>query len=85
MDKVINKILLSTIVVFPLIFDQANTEPKKSYYSTTAVVSLVGGVISSSAPENTKKYKREDCPVCEGKGWYMSGDGIKKITCQYCE
>lgn len=85
MDKVINKILLGTIITLPLIFGQSNSTQTKSYYSTTAVVSLVGGVISSSDRENTEKYKREDCPVCEGKGWYMSGDGIKKITCQYCE
>ena len=29
--------------------------------------------------------RRMDCPVCKGKGWYISGDGIEKIECQYCE
>jgi hypothetical protein len=23
--------------------------------------------------------------VCKGKGWYISGDGIKKVDCGYCE
>ena len=54
-------------------------------YSTTAVVTLVGSTILSNSTEINKKYKREDCPVCEGKGWYMSGDGLQKISCQYCE
>jgi len=53
--------------------------------STTAVVSLVGGVIKGSAVEVKIKYKRKDCPVCKGSGWYWSGDGIKKIECGYCE
>jgi hypothetical protein len=35
--------------------------------------------------EVTQKYKRKDCPICKGKGWYMSGDGILKIDCTYCE
>lgn len=55
-------------------------------YSTTSVVTVVGSVIASKSEDNIeKKYKRKDCPVCKGKGWYMSGDGIKKIDCQYCE
>lgn len=55
-------------------------------YSSTSVVTVVGAVIKSKdTVEVVDKYKREDCPVCEGKGWYMSGDGIKKIECQYCE
>jgi hypothetical protein len=58
-----------------------------SYYgSTTASVTLAGGVIKAKhVQENESKYKRKDCPVCKGKGWYMSGDGIKKIECTYCE
>ena len=55
-------------------------------YSSTAVVTLVGGKIKNSQKEPTiVKYKRKDCPVCKGKGWYMSGDNIKKIECTYCE
>lgn len=53
---------------------------------TTASVTLVGGIIKAKHKEEVvKKYKRKDCPVCKGKGWYMSGDGIKKIECTYCE
>lgn len=56
-------------------------------YSTTAVVTLVGGKIAASATDvvPAKKYKRKDCPVCKGKGWYISGDGIAKVSCGYCE
>jgi len=55
-------------------------------YSTLSVVTLVGAKIKCANREpTTVKYKRKDCPVCKGKGWYMSGDGIKKIECTYCE
>lgn len=55
-------------------------------YSTTAAVVLAGAKVASSQQDTIiEKYKRKDCPVCKGKGWYMSGDGIKKIDCQYCE
>lgn len=60
---------------------------QQSYYgSTTAAVTLVGGMIKAKHSTDTaKKHKRKDCKVCMGKGWYMSGDGIKKIECNYCE
>lgn len=55
-------------------------------YSTTAIVTLVAAKISVSQKDiSVEKYKRKDCPVCKGKGWYLSGDGIAKINCQYCE
>lgn len=53
--------------------------------STTAVVTLVGGIIKAQHVDGNLKYKRKDCPVCKGKGWYLSGDGIKKVECGYCE
>lgn len=53
--------------------------------STTAGVCLIGGVIKSQDEVIVKKYKRKDCPVCKGKGWYISGDGIAKVDCGYCE
>lgn len=53
--------------------------------STTSVVTLVGGIIKTKNMVDTKKYKRKDCPVCKGKGWYVSGDGIEKVPCGYCE
>jgi hypothetical protein len=56
------------------------------YGSTTAPVTLAGGIIKAKhVQEVTQKYKRKDCPVCKGKGWYMSGDGILKIDCTHCE
>lgn len=54
--------------------------------STTAAVTLAGSIIKSKYVDNSaKKYKRKDCPVCKGQGWYWSGDKIKKVDCGYCE
>ena len=74
------KLLFGTMLVTSLVFAAT---PK---YSTTAVVTLAGGIVKASLKDEVvEKYKRKDCPVCEGKGWYLSGDGIAKINCQYCE
>jgi hypothetical protein len=54
------------------------------YGSTTAPVALAGGIMKAQNVEG-KKYRRKDCPVCKGKGWYMSGDKISKVECGYCE
>lgn len=53
--------------------------------STIAAVTLAGGIISAQHSTIEKKYKRKDCPVCKGKGWYISGDDITKVPCGYCE
>ena len=54
--------------------------------STTAAVTIAGGIIKAKhVQESNTKYKRKDCPVCKGKGYYISGDGIAKIECTYCE
>ena len=53
--------------------------------STLPAVMLAGGVIKAKYLNIDHKYKRKDCPVCKGKGWYISGDGIKKVECGYCE
>lgn len=54
--------------------------------STKGAVTLAGAIIKAKhKDEIVKKYKRKDCPVCKGKGWYMSGDGIKRVDCGYCE
>jgi hypothetical protein len=54
--------------------------------SSTSSVSLIGGVIKARrVADQDSKYPRKDCPVCEGKGWYISGDGIEKVDCGYCE
>lgn len=75
-----NKLLFAFVVAGSVMY----TTPQQ--YSTTAVVTLTGGIIKASQQETIiEKYKRKDCPVCKGKGWYLSGDGIAKINCQYCE
>lgn len=62
-----------------------------SYYaasyqgSTTACVTLAGAIVKAQHVDIVKKYKRSECPVCKGKGWYISGDGIAKVDCGYCE
>lgn len=62
-----------------------------SYYtasyqgSTTACVTLAGAIIKARHTDVVQKYKRSECPVCKGKGWYISGDGIAKVDCGYCE
>lgn len=56
------------------------------YGSTVAPVIIAGGIIKAKhSQEVVKKYNRKDCPVCKGKGWYISGDGIQKVNCGYCE
>ena len=71
--------LISGLVIYTVLFGS-------SYYgSTTAPVTIAGAIIKAQSVETTTKYKRKDCPVCKGKGWYMSGDNIKKVDCGYCE
>lgn len=78
----INK-LLATVLIAGLF---GTIVSNKYYGSPTAAVTIAGAIIKAKhTDETTKKYKRKDCPVCKGKGWYMSGDGIKKIDCNYCE
>lgn len=77
----INKILI--ILVF--IFYSFSSYCVKADISTTASVVMAGGIIKAQNIENTKKYNRKDCPICKGKGWYISGDGISKVNCGYCE
>ena len=54
--------------------------------SSTSAVSLIGGVIKARHEITEEaKYPRNECPVCKGKGWYISGDGIERVECGYCE
>jgi len=77
---------MCSVVSIPLLFGHYAVQNNTAVnYSTTAVVTLIGAKILSGQTENVEKYKRKDCPVCKGKGWYISGDGIAKINCQYCE
>lgn len=55
-----------------------------SLLKATAACAIAGAKISVKE-EIEKKYKRSQCPVCKGKGWYISGDGIAKVECGYCE
>lgn len=72
--------------LIPFLFASFLIFGSKPKPSTTAVVTVVGAVVMSEnfTPEKIK-YKRKDCPVCKGKGWYISGDKIQKIECAYCE
>ena len=75
-----NKLFVGLFCV-SLLFTQSHY-----YGSTTAPVTLAGGIIKAKhTQEVSQKYKRKDCPVCKGKGYYISGDGILKIDCTYCE
>jgi hypothetical protein len=74
------KNIISLLLISGVLIATTNT------FSTTSVVTLVGGkILASKADRIEKKYRRKDCPVCKGKGWYMSGDGISKVDCGYCE
>lgn len=53
--------------------------------STSAVVTLVGGIMKTKHVDKEKKYPRKNCPVCKGSGRYLSGDGIKMVDCGYCD
>ena len=72
---------LAVTVFAPFSTDETGTV---DYYRSKAAVVLAGGILAENDIID-KKYPRKDCPVCEGKGWYMSGDKIKKVDCVYCE
>lgn len=75
--KTLNIVLLSSILLFT---------NQKYYGSSTAPVIVAGAIVKAKHVEHIdKKYKRSECPVCKGKGWYISGDKIKKVDCGYCE
>jgi len=82
MEKEKMKSILATIIVTSMfIGNYASLD-----VSTTAAVTVAGSIIKARNIDDTgKKYKRKDCPVCKGAGWYWSGDGIKKVDCGYCE
>jgi len=72
---------ITSLILFAVVLNSINYAD----ISTTAGVCLVGGSIKSESDIIVEKYKRKDCPVCKGKGWYISGDGIAKVDCGYCE
>lgn len=75
----INKICITALMGWSLFFF---TQYK---VCSVSVVTLVGAHIKAKDTPMVSKYKRADCPVCKGKGWYISGDGIEKVDCGYCE
>ena len=75
MNKILTILLLGSIVAGAIKYNG----------STTASVVLAGGIIKAQTVHVDKKYKRKDCPVCHGTGWYISGDKISKVECGYCE
>jgi len=81
-EKMMNKFFF----VLPIIASLSIFGSSSYNGSTTAAVTLAGGIIKAKyvIPVD-KKYKRKDCPVCKGKGWYISGDKITKVDCGYCE
>lgn len=74
-----SKLILISFLSFGLWFSLG---PK---VSSLSVVTLVGAHIKARDVPINSKYPRKDCPVCKGKGWYISGDGIEKVDCGYCE
>jgi hypothetical protein len=80
--KKMNKLLF----VLPIIASVSLYSSNEYVGSTTAAVTLAGGIVKAKQVDKVeKKYKRKDCPVCKGKGWYISGDNISKVPCGYCE
>lgn len=87
-DDMNNKLLYCLTLLISILFflgcDSSRT------YSTTfsqaaAACSIAGAKICNTNNNIEKKYNRKDCPVCKGKGWYISGDKITKVQCGYCE
>lgn len=77
----INKVL----IILSIITSTALYYNTNQYVDTTGSVVIAGSIVSSKHNVDTKKHKRKDCPVCKGKGWYISGDGISRVDCGYCE
>lgn len=80
------KYSIVAILLFGILPIQISNTSSLYVGNTTASVTIAGGIIKAkNINESEKKHKREKCPICKGKGWYISGDGIKKIDCSYCE
>lgn len=77
MNKILTVLLCSASILSSTNYDY--------HGSTTASVTLAGSIIATQHVNVEKKYKRSECPVCKGKGFYISGDGISKVPCGYCE
>lgn len=76
---------MNKILGFMLIASVVTAGAYRYNGSTVSAVVLSGGIIKAQHTDIEKKYKRKDCPICKGKGFYISGDGISKVDCGYCE
>ncbi len=76
---------MNKLICLVLIGSALTTFGQKYDGSTTAAVTIAGGIVKAQSVFVDKKYKRKDCPVCLGKGYYISGDKITKVDCGYCE
>lgn len=80
-----------TIILSALFLVGCTKEVEKHYvhdFYTTEVAAVIihEGIVNPSKTSTiTTKYKRADCPECKGTGVIVSGDGIHKQTCPYCE
>lgn len=80
-----------TILLSALFLVGCNKTIEKQYihdFYTTEVAAVIvhEGIINPGKETTvTTKYKRADCPECKGTGIIVSGDGIHKQTCPYCE
>jgi len=58
-------------------------------YTTAASAFIIHeGIVNPSkggGGEVSTKYKRSECPECKGSGVLVSGDGLHRQTCPYCE
>lgn len=77
------KNIITILLMFVLTIVGSSTQAYDG--STKGPVTLAGGIIKAQHTENNTKYKRKNCPVCKGKGYYISGDKITKVECGYCE
>ena len=66
--------------ILPILLALAVLTTSAPPYTTTGVVTIVGGILKARSVEVVQKYKRKDCPVCKGTGYYISGDGIAKVN-----
>jgi hypothetical protein len=78
--KTIRLLMVSSL----FLLNTANDTVPFSRTRSTAAVTLAASVIKVKNSDSSKKYPRKECPVCKGQGWYISGDGIKKVDCGYC-
>lgn len=87
-----HKAIYTTLIISAFLISGCGTKTvEKQYiddrYTTFAAAVIVHEGIVNPAQEVsvTKKYKRSECPECKGSGVIVSGDGIHKQTCPYCE